>query len=84
MNDKYTASDRRVLMTKWIADAWVDISINNKDSIVCFLSKILGFILLTKATRFVHLRSAGFFFFFFFFYSHITPHSPSGMAGEPV
>ena len=22
--------------------------------------------------------------FFFFFYSHITPHSPSGMAGEPV
>ena len=40
MNDKYTASDRRVLMTKWIADAWVDICINNKDSIVCFLSLI--------------------------------------------
>ena len=24
-----------------------------------------------------------FFFFFFFFYSQITPHSPTGMAGEP-
>ena len=23
-----------------------------------------------------------FFFFFFFFYNHMTPHSPSGMAGE--
>ena len=25
-----------------------------------------------------------FIIFFFFFYSHITPHSPSGMAGEAV
>ena len=24
------------------------------------------------------------FFFFFFFYSHITPHLPPGMAGEPL
>ena len=37
MNEKYTASDRRILMTKWIADAWVDISVNNKDSIVIVL-----------------------------------------------
>ena len=27
-------------------------------------------------------RSRPFFFFFFFFYNHMTPHSPSGMAGE--
>ena len=24
------------------------------------------------------------FFFFFFFYSHLTPHSPTGMAGGPI
>ena len=24
-----------------------------------------------------------FIFFFFFIYNHMTPHSPSGMAGEP-
>ena len=23
-----------------------------------------------------------FFFFFFFFYIHLTPHSPTGMAGD--
>ena len=38
MDDKYTASDRRVLMTKWIADAWTDICVANKDAIVCYLS----------------------------------------------
>ena len=25
-----------------------------------------------------------FFFFFFFFYSHLTPHSPTGMAGVKI
>ena len=24
------------------------------------------------------------FFFFFFFYIHLTPHSPTGMAGGPI
>ena len=26
----------------------------------------------------------GQFFFFLVFYSHMTPHSPTGIAGEPV
>ena len=36
LNDEFSASDRSVLMTKWIAEAWTDICTNHKDAIVCF------------------------------------------------
>ena len=29
----------------------------------------------------VRRKGGVYFFFFFFFYSHLTPHSPTGMAG---
>lgn len=29
-------------------------------------------------------KTEGTIFFFFFFHCHVTPHSPTGMAGVPI
>ena len=39
------------------------------------------FVILSVLLVFWEILLLFFFFFFFFFYSHLTPHSPTGMAG---
>jgi len=72
MNDKYTPPERRVLMTKWVADAWTHICTTQTDAIVripCLFFERLCLpdypylyykgILYTKFSRFDLLRNAG-------------------------